>query len=121
MDRPPEVDPQQALPGAQRPQAARAAADPGGMGQCLGELDSRALRDANLTVPDDIALIGFDDLPQAASMSPPLTTLRQPMAAVGRSLVETLLDIIAHGPMPPRQLVFGQELVVRGSCGAVRG
>lgn len=82
---------------------------------------ARALRDANLTVPDDIALIGFDDLPQAASMSPPLTTLRQPMAAVGRSLVETLLDIIAHGPVPPRQLVFGQELVVRGSCGAVRG
>lgn len=82
---------------------------------------ARALRNANLAVPDDVALIGFDDLPLATSMSPPLTTLRQPMAAFGRNLVDTLLDILAHGPMPPRQLVFSQELVVRGSCGAVRG
>jgi LacI family transcriptional regulator len=80
----------------------------------------RGLREAGLRVPDDIALVGFDDLPLAQQMAPPLTTMRQPMAAMGKRLVEILLDIIENGPTPPRHVIFEQELVIRQSCGALR-
>lgn len=80
----------------------------------------RGLREAALRVPDDIALVGFDDLPLAQQTDPPLTTMRQPMAAMGKRLVEILLDIIENGPTPPRHVIFEPELVVRQSCGALR-
>jgi LacI family transcriptional regulator len=80
----------------------------------------RVLREAGLRVPDDIALIGFEDLPLAQQTDPTLTAISQPMEAVGRHLVGMLLDIIANGADPPRRLSFPQELVVRHSCGALR-
>lgn len=80
----------------------------------------RVLREATLRVPDDIALIGFDDLPLAQQTDPPLTTVSQPMEAIGKQLVDMLLDIMENGADPPRRLIFPQELVVRQSCGALR-
>jgi LacI family transcriptional regulator len=82
----------------------------------LGAL--RALRDANLAVPDDIAIVSFDDLPPAVTADPPLTTVRQPIRRMGLKLVETLLDIIENGYLPPRRIVFDTELVIRASCGS---
>lgn len=79
----------------------------------------RVLREANLRVPDDIALIGFDDLPLAQQTDPPLTTVSQPMGAIGRQLVSMLLDIMENGADPPRRLLFPQELAIRQSCGAL--
>ncbi len=81
----------------------------------------RALRESGRRVPDDIALIGFDDLPLAQQTDPPLTTVRQPIAAMGKQLVGMLLDILEHGADPPRRVVFSQELVIRQSCGTVGG
>lgn len=81
---------------------------------------ARALREASLRVPDDVALIGFEDLPLAQQLDPPLTTVSQPMGAIGKHLVGMLLDILENGAEPPRRLVFSQELVVRQSCGALR-
>ncbi|HET9224740.1 MAG TPA: LacI family DNA-binding transcriptional regulator [Roseiflexaceae bacterium] len=80
----------------------------------------RALREAGRRVPEDVALIGFEDLPLAQQTDPPLTTLHQPMAAMGKQLVGILLDIIENGAAPPRRVVFAQELIVRQSCGALR-
>jgi DNA-binding LacI/PurR family transcriptional regulator len=80
----------------------------------------RVLREAGRRVPEEVALIGFEDLPLAQQTDPPLTTLHQPMAAMGKQLVGILLDIIENGADPPRRIVFAQELVVRQSCGAVR-
>lgn len=80
----------------------------------------RALREASLRAPDDIALIGFEDLPLAQQTDPPLTTVSQPMGAIGKRLVGMLLDIMENGAEPPRRLVFPQELVIRQSCGALR-
>lgn len=80
----------------------------------------RVLREANLRVPDDIALIGFEDLPLAQQTDPPLTTVSQPMEAIGKHLVGMLLDIMENGADPARRLIFPQELVVRQSCGALR-
>jgi LacI family transcriptional regulator len=78
----------------------------------------RAIREAGLTVPGDIALVGFDDLPQSATVDPPLTTVRQPIRRVGALAVETLIDILQNGFEPPRRLVLPTELVIRDSCGA---
>jgi LacI family transcriptional regulator len=79
----------------------------------------RALREAGRRVPDDIALVGFEDLPLAQQTDPPLTAVSQPMAAIGNQLVGMLLDIMENGADPPRRLVFPQELVIRQSCGAM--
>jgi LacI family transcriptional regulator len=77
----------------------------------------RALREENIDVPQDIALVGFDDLPPARNSVPPLTTIRQPVRRFGIKLVETLVDILVNGPSPPRKIIFDTELVIRDSCG----
>jgi LacI family transcriptional regulator len=77
----------------------------------------RAIRESGLSVPDDIAVIGFDDIPAAAISDPPLTTVRQPVRRMGMQLVESLLDIIENGNAPPRRVVFDTKLVIRESCG----
>lgn len=79
---------------------------------------SRALRDAGLRVPDDIALVGFDDLPPAMQSEVPLTTIRQPIHETGMLAVDALLDMIRDPDQPAQHHILPVELVVRGSCGA---
>jgi LacI family transcriptional regulator len=78
----------------------------------------RALAEAGRRVPEDAAVVGFDDLPPATMTNPLLTTVRQPIRRLGAKAVETLLDIIAYGSEPARRIVFDTELVIRQSCGA---
>ncbi|MFZ6027830.1 MAG: LacI family DNA-binding transcriptional regulator [Chloroflexota bacterium] len=78
----------------------------------------RAIAEASLSVPADIAIVSFDDLPPATLSTPQLTTIRQPIKRVGIKAVETLLDVIEHGPQPARVEILETELIVRGSCGA---
>lgn len=75
-----------------------------------------ALRAAGKSVPEDVALIGFDDLPAAAMASPALTTLSQDMKGAGERLVDTLLARIEERE-PPSPLL-ATRLIVRESCGA---
>lgn len=77
----------------------------------------RALQAASYSVPQDIAIIGYDDLPIAARMVPSLTTIRQPIKRAGILAVETLLDILQHGAEPARRIILPTELVIRESCG----
>jgi DNA-binding LacI/PurR family transcriptional regulator len=77
----------------------------------------RALREENISVPNDIALVGFDDLPPARNSIPRLTTVRQPIRRFGIKLVDTLIDILKNGTEPPRRIIFDTELVIRESCG----
>lgn len=69
---------------------------------------------AGIRVPDDIAIVGFDDSPVATSVSPALTTMRQPSFAQGEKMAEVLLDLLA-GHNPQHVTVLETELVVRGS------
>jgi LacI family transcriptional regulator len=78
----------------------------------------QAIRGAGLTVPDDIALVSFDDLPQATMVDPPLTTVRQPIQRMGTLAVEMLIDGLENGAEPPRRTVLPTEFVIRGSCGS---
>jgi LacI family transcriptional regulator len=82
----------------------------------LGAL--RALRETGKRVPDEVALIGFDDTPQAVTASPSLTTIRQPIQQTGVLAVEMLIDILENGGDPPRRIILPTELVIRTSCGS---
>jgi LacI family transcriptional regulator, galactose operon repressor len=78
----------------------------------------RALSEMGLSVPQDIAIVSFDDLPPATVASPLLTTVRQPVKRIGMLAVETLLDMIKNGTEPIRTTILPTELVIRESCGA---
>ena len=75
-----------------------------------------AINDAGLSVPGDISVIGFDDVPLAAYFDPPLTTIRLPAFELGLATGRALLDRIAGREVPARTLL-PTELVVRGSTG----
>ena len=95
----------------QKPEAVFAQSD----AMALGAM--RAIRERGLRVPEDIAIVGFDDLPLAASADPPLTTIRQPIYRTGILATETLLDIIKTSPQPARHIILPVELVIRASTG----
>jgi LacI family transcriptional regulator len=80
----------------------------------LGAL--RALREAGRRVPEDIAVIGFDDMPFAARADPPLATVRQPIHRLGAIAAETLIELIEHADAGPRRIVLPTEIVLRASC-----
>lgn len=73
-----------------------------------------ALRHARRRVPDDVSLVGFDDIPLAAYLDPPLTTVRLPAYELGHAVGRALLDRIAVPAVPTRTLL-PTELVVRAS------
>jgi DNA-binding LacI/PurR family transcriptional regulator len=75
----------------------------------------RAFREAGIRVPDDVAVAGFDDIPEAEYFAPPLTTVRQDFEAVGRASIGLLLDRIeGNSPLDPH-LVIDPHLIVRSS------
>jgi DNA-binding LacI/PurR family transcriptional regulator len=80
----------------------------------------RALRDAQLRVPEDISVVGFDDIPQAAFHNPSLTTIRQPLHEMGRLAAHLLLDHLRSRSSLPAEIAVEPELIVRESTGAPR-
>jgi LacI family transcriptional regulator len=103
---------QQLLP--TKPQAVFAASDLMAVGAM------RAVREAGLSIPDDIAFVGFDDVAIATYSDPPLTTIRQPIVRFGVNAVEILIDLIENGIEPARRIMMDTELIIRDSCGASR-
>ena len=75
----------------------------------------RVLRAAGIRVPDDIAIVGFDDSPIATATEPPLTTIRQPMFAQGERMAEVIIDVLA-GNEPPHRMILPTEVIVRESA-----
>lgn len=80
----------------------------------------RALREAGLRVPQDVALVGYDDMPGASRTLPPLTTVRQPTHRMGALAVNALIDIIQNPTTQKRHIVLPVELVIRESCGTLQ-
>jgi DNA-binding LacI/PurR family transcriptional regulator len=81
----------------------------------------RAVRRSGLSVPEDVSVVGFDDSAFMNCTDPPLTTVRQPLEAMGRAAVTLLVNQIEGAPVAAEELLFEPELVVRGSTGPVRG
>lgn len=82
-------------------------------GMLVGAL--RACVEAGLRIPDDVSLVGFDDLPWADFVQPPITTVRQPTYEIGSAAARLLVERIGGLASPPREIVFQPELVIRGS------
>ncbi|MFD1501870.1 LacI family DNA-binding transcriptional regulator [Streptosporangium lutulentum] len=81
----------------------------------------RALTEEGVKVPEQVSLVGFDDIPEAEFFSPPLTSVRQDFGAVGRSSIEVLLRQIETGEAPVRErLTVPPLLVARNSTAPLR-
>lgn len=79
-----------------------------------------AIRERGLGIPDDVAVVGFDDIPTAPFFSPPLTTIRSPAIEQGRLAMELLVALVAGERPEPSRITLDTPLVVRASCGAER-
>ena len=80
----------------------------------------RALKDFDLRVPEDVSVIGFDDIKAAAYTLPRLTTIKQPLEEIGRIATQSLLNRI-HDTVPPRdEITVEPELIIRESTGPAR-
>ncbi len=78
------------------------------------------LRHEGIHVPTEMALVGFDDIPLAAYVDPPLTTVRLPAYELGREAARLLLALVAGHTPPTTRTVLNTALVVRASCGALQ-
>jgi LacI family transcriptional regulator len=81
--------------------------------QALGVYEAARLR--GLRVPQDLSVVGFDDLPVARWVSPPLTTVRQPLAEMGRVAAEMLAELVEGATLRTRRVELSTELIVRES------
>jgi LacI family transcriptional regulator len=86
--------------------------------QALGVYE--AARQRSLRIPQDLSVVGFDDLPVARWVSPPLTTVRQPLAEMGRAAAQMLGELIADMPLRSRRVELSTELITRESTGPAR-
>jgi DNA-binding LacI/PurR family transcriptional regulator len=78
----------------------------------------RTLTQLHCPVPQQIAVVGFDDVEYATLLTPALTTIRQPCSEIARTAVRTLLERIDNLNLPPRHIQHCSQLVIRQSCGA---
>ena len=81
----------------------------------------RAVRRLGMSVPGDVSVVGYDDSALMTCTDPPLTTVRQPIDAMGRAVVSTLVQQVEGGTVATAELLFEPELVVRGSTARARG
>jgi DNA-binding LacI/PurR family transcriptional regulator len=80
----------------------------------------RALHDAGIRVPQDVSVIGFDDIKGAAFHTPSLTTIRQPLQDMGRLAAQTLLEQLRNPSAPAREIPVKPQLIVRESTAAAQ-
>lgn len=79
----------------------------------------RAIREYEMNIPDDIAMVGHDDLPPAVQANPKLTTIQQPIGETGRIAVEILTQIINSNDKTYQQVVLPTKLIIRDSSATV--
>ena len=80
-----------------------------------------AIRESGRRIGTDISVIGFDDIPAASNVYPPLTTIRQPLFEMGASATRMLLDLIGNPARLGERLLLPTSLVIRESCRAPAG
>ncbi|WP_100445534.1 LacI family DNA-binding transcriptional regulator [Glycomyces xiaoerkulensis] len=85
----------------------------GNDGEALGVYQAAA--EAGLRIPEDLSVVGYDDLPMAEWNIPPLTTVRQPLREMAAAATDMLLALAGGEPLPRRRLELATELIVRGS------
>lgn len=83
----------------------------------LGAIE--AIREVGLRIPEDIGIIGFDDIDVATRHTPQLTTVRQPVQQKGAAALNLLLELIDGEGSSPREVILPTQLIIRGSCSAL--
>jgi len=96
-------------PGGELPEAVFALSDVLAIGLMHG------LREAGIKIPEDVSVVGYDDIEMAAHTFPPLTTVRQPAAEIGAAAANALIDFLDRAVPLPRSVTLRSDLVVRGS------
>jgi LacI family transcriptional regulator len=81
----------------------------------------KAIAEAGLAIPDDIAIVGFDDAIWTTALRPPLTVVAQPTYEIGQTAAQLLLRRIEGEKFPPRRVVLRAELIVRASSQRITG
>ena len=76
----------------------------------------KAAHEQNLKIPDDLSVVGFDDINMASFLSPPLTTIRQPIDELGKTAAKLMLDCIENKSNWGRKIIIEPELIIRSSC-----
>ena len=84
----------------------------------MGAMD--AVRNRGLRIPEDISIIGFDDIPQASLIHPALTTINQPLEKMGRVATQMLLDLLQKSERVADRMELPTQLIVRDSCSSPR-
>jgi DNA-binding LacI/PurR family transcriptional regulator len=79
-----------------------------------------ALHEMNVDIPNEVALVSFDDMPWAEDLYPPLTAIAQPSYELGYQALELLLNRMNRPDMPYRKIILQPQLIIRKSCGAHR-
>jgi LacI family transcriptional regulator len=80
----------------------------------MGVMD--AVRSRGLRVPEDVSVIGFDDIPQSSMVHPALTTVNQPLEKMGRVATQKLLDLLQKPNSEAERIELPTELIIRDSC-----
>jgi LacI family transcriptional regulator len=75
-----------------------------------------AVREKGLKIPEDISVVGFDDIPQSSIIHPALTTVKQPLRNMGSVATQMLLDLLGNPTIPTKRIELPTGLVVRDSC-----
>jgi len=78
----------------------------------------RAAADSAVAVPQDMSIMGFDDIRLASFTNPRLTTIRQPIGQTGQAAATILLDLLSGRVAEPQKIILQPTLVVRSSCAA---
>jgi len=113
----PQISPATRNPPPRRPEIAaklQTLSDTSGADVLVGALE--AIHRRKLKIPGDIAVIGFDDLPWAEALDPPLTVVRQPAYEVGQAATELLLKRLEDPKRAETHLKLLPKLVIRNSC-----
>jgi LacI family transcriptional regulator len=76
----------------------------------------KAVLEAGWRVPEDVSVMGFDDIPEASYMRPMLTTVRQPLRSMGQAAARLLIELIENPALPAKKVEFSTELMIRESC-----
>ncbi|RPH75102.1 LacI family transcriptional regulator [bacterium] len=84
----------------------------------MGAMD--AIRHRGLRIPDDISIMGFDNIPQSAMVYPPLTTVQQPLEQMGRVATQILLEMLEQSQVSGRRIDLPTELILRASCAPLK-
>lgn len=78
----------------------------------------KAIKELGLKVPEDIAVVGFDDIKLSAYIEPPLTTISQPKQQIGAEAMKVLLQCVDNEALSNYEIILDSKLIVRRSCGS---